>query len=181
MLHTMGNRTWTEDQFICAVRGNISIAGVLRDLGLSFTGANYKTVHIYVERLNLNTSHWTGQAHMRGKSHRRSRHKRLKDSVIFIENSTVAQHITKRRALEIVFKEKKCKLCGLLEEWNGKPLVLRLDHINGVNRDNRKSNLRLLCPNCDSQQPTFAGRNIRKKQAAVAQLAGGTYLKNRTV
>jgi hypothetical protein len=43
--------------------------------------------------------------------------------------------------------------------WLGKPLVLILDHINGKHNDHRLVNLRLLCPNCNSQQPTFAGKN----------------------
>ena len=43
--------------------------------------------------------------------------------------------------------------------WNGKPLNLSLDHINGVNIDNRPENLRLLCPNCHSQQSTTGGGN----------------------
>ena len=47
-----------------------------------------------------------------------------------------------------------CSMCGI-KEWNGKPLVLQLDHINGDNRDNRIENLRLLCPNCHSQTETF--------------------------
>jgi 5-methylcytosine-specific restriction endonuclease McrA len=46
--------------------------------------------------------------------------------------------------------------------WNGIPLVLVLDHINGKNNDNRQNNLRLLCPNCNSQQSTFAGKNKKK-------------------
>jgi 5-methylcytosine-specific restriction endonuclease McrA len=52
-------------------------------------------------------------------------------------------------------------LCGQQPMWNGKQLVLILDHINGINNDNRLENLRLLCPNCNSQTPTFAGRNAR--------------------
>jgi hypothetical protein len=43
--------------------------------------------------------------------------------------------------------------------WNGKPLALVLDHVNGNNTDNNPNNLRLLCPNCDSQLPTRGGRN----------------------
>ena len=44
---------------------------------------------------------------------------------------------------------------------NGKPLVLQLDHINGISNDNRIENLRFLCPNCHAQTESFAGRNKR--------------------
>ena len=40
-------------------------------------------------------------------------------------------------------------------------LTLQLDHINGINNDNRKENLRFLCPNCHSQTNTFAGKNLK--------------------
>ena len=46
--------------------------------------------------------------------------------------------------------------------WNGIPLVLQLDHINGINNDNRIENLRFLCPNCHSQTTTFSGKHAKK-------------------
>lgn len=57
-------------------------------------------------------------------------------------------------------------------EWNSGPLVLVLDHKNGVCGDNRPQNLQLLCPNCNSQQPTHAGRN----KGRVEQLEGSFVL-----
>ena len=52
----------------------------------------------------------------------------------------------------------KCKICGV-SEWRESPLVLILDHIDGNSDNWRTENLRLLCPNCDSQTPTFKNRN----------------------
>ncbi len=52
-----------------------------------------------------------------------------------------------------------CALCGLRAEWAGCPLVFILDHVNGDASDNQRANLRLVCPNCDSQLPTYKSRN----------------------
>lgn len=58
-----------------------------------------------------------------------------------------------------------CATCGLKPEWNGADLVLQLDHINGDCCDDRRSNLRWLCPNCHSQTDTYTGRNRRREVA----------------
>ena len=52
-----------------------------------------------------------------------------------------------------------CAICGCKPEWNGKPLVFILDHINGDASDNHRENLRMICPNCDTQLPTFKSKN----------------------
>jgi len=54
-----------------------------------------------------------------------------------------------------------CTSCGMGDEWNGDPIVLQLDHINGIHDDHRLENLRLLCPNCHSQTDTWCGRNVK--------------------
>ncbi len=66
-----------------------------------------------------------------------------------------------RRALAERGVPTRCSACGTGQHWNGKPLTLQVDHINGDFSDCRPENVRLLCPNCHSQTPTYAGRNRR--------------------
>lgn len=63
----------------------------------------------------------------------------------------------KKRLLDEGIKKNECELCGT-SEWNGKKLTCQLDHKNGKPKDHRLENLRMLCPNCHSQTPTFAGK-----------------------
>lgn len=151
-------RKWTDGQFI-AVRNGRSVRGVLQAIGLNPTGANYKTVADTVVRLSLDTSHWKGQGYLKGLSHNFSRRTPMEE--ILVESSTFHNltHL-KARLVKDGLLDKRCSICGLVE-WLGKPLSLVLDHVNGVNNDHRLANLRFLCPNCNSQQDTFAGRNKR--------------------
>ena len=52
----------------------------------------------------------------------------------------------------------KCEICGV-KEWNCKDLTMIMDHIDGDSSNNSLLNLRLICPNCDSQLPTYKSRN----------------------
>lgn len=64
----------------------------------------------------------------------------------------------KKRLLKENILDDKCDICGI-DEWNGKKLIMQLDHINGISNDHRLENIRLLCPNCHSQTDTWCGRN----------------------
>ncbi len=54
-----------------------------------------------------------------------------------------------------------CETCRCTE-WMGQPVPLDLDHTDGNTDNNLDENLRLLCPNCHAQTPTFCGRNLGK-------------------
>jgi hypothetical protein len=56
-------------------------------------------------------------------------------------------------------QENCCNICKIKNEWNDKPIIFVLDHIDGDASNNKRENLRLVCPNCDSQLPTFKRKN----------------------
>lgn len=70
----------------------------------------------------------------------------------------------KKMALAYGWFKNECATCGLGPEWNGKPLTLQLDHIDGNRTNDRKENLRLLCPNCHTQTPTYGGKSNKDKK-----------------
>lgn len=78
---------------------------------------------------------------------------------VFVEGSSYPRHGIKKRILKGNLLEYKCSCCNNDGNWNGQKLVLQLDHINGVNNDHRIQNLRFLCPNCHTQQDTYAAKN----------------------
>lgn len=82
-------------------------------------------------------------------------------SIIFVRNYTGGRKVRKYLR-QYALIEEKCGECGLSKEWNKKPLVLEIDHIDGDSHNNELTNLRWLCGNCHSQTKTFRGRNKRK-------------------
>jgi RNA polymerase subunit RPABC4/transcription elongation factor Spt4 len=59
----------------------------------------------------------------------------------------------------LIEQKNLCAICGCTPEHNGKPLVFVLDHIDGDASNNKRENLRMICPNCDSQLDTFKSKN----------------------
>lgn len=156
----MRPRKWTKEDFTSAVESSTSVAQVLTALKLNPTGGNYKTVNRYVREYELSTDHWSGQSHLKGKTHNWGKRRPLTEICVQNSDYLSSSHLKAR-----LFKEgllvNVCTSCGQEPQWHGKPLTLVLDHINGNNIDNRLENLRILCPHCHSQTTTFAGRNRR--------------------
>src|SRR3990167_4051021 len=147
-----------EEIFIEAVKTSTTIANVLRKIGnLSCMGGNYRQVHKHVKRLGLDISHWLGKAHLKGQKRPSVKGKSLTE--ILVKDSQYSTKHLKQRLITAGLIKYSCAICGL-SEWQNKTLVLQLDHENGDNKDNTLTNLRLLCPNCHSQTPTYCGRNL---------------------
>jgi REP element-mobilizing transposase RayT len=146
------------DAVRAAVARSASIKEALGILGLRSAGGNYQAFRKACARFDVEVPKWT-----QGPPHVRNFIRSIPDSEVFCEVSsyTKSKQI-KRRLIEGGLPE-RCALCGLGPIWNGKPIVLHLDHINGIHDDNRRDNLRFLCPNCDSQTETYAGRNGKKR------------------
>jgi hypothetical protein len=113
------------------------------------------------KREQLDTTHFVG-SHRFQKGHISST--RRSDYDVFITNSTYCRRLIKQRILDQNLMEYKCAICNIGPVWNNKPMPLILDHINGINNDNKLTNLRFVCSNCDSQLDTYKSKNRRLKQ-----------------
>lgn len=63
----------------------------------------------------------------------------------------------RKRLISEGYKTGECEVCEITE-WNGKPITIELDHIDGDRNNHTLENLKMLCPNCHSQTPTFRGK-----------------------
>jgi predicted RNA-binding Zn-ribbon protein involved in translation (DUF1610 family) len=127
------------------------LADVVRAVGLKDVGGNSATAKAYIKKFNLDTSHFDPYKNSR-------RQKSLESSQIFKENSTTSRSTLRSRMIKEKVVPYKCGECGIPPEWNGKELVLQVEHINGDNSDNRINNLKFLCPNCHTQTPTWGSK-----------------------
>ena len=85
---------------------------------------------------------------------------------IFIENSTASQSTLRKWYVKGEYTPYVCSICGQEPMWQGKELTLILDHINGINKDDRLENLRWVCPNCNQQLDTTGSKNPNRKIVA---------------
>ncbi len=78
----------------------------------------------------------------------------------------------KKKLLEAELKKEECEECGQGPIWNGKRLVIQLDHIDGDRTNNALENLKMVCPNCHTQTDTFSVgiHRMKKNHASVAKL-----------
>lgn len=139
-----------------AINNSSCQADVLRYLGLRAAGGNNQSLKKWAKTHSLQLPELDQQVAMtKAKAFQRT----FSDDEVFVVNSSYANRTHLKTRLRKIWLDWLCADCGVGETWNGKQLVLQLDHINGVYNDHRIENLRLLCPNCHSQTSTFCGKN----------------------
>lgn len=150
--------TVTQEELEVVVRRNKSISGVMRDLGYKILlGGSHTNLAKRIKNLGIDTSHFLGQGHNKGKvSNRRSA---AADILILRTSGHKEKTCRLRRALLEVGVPHVCNCCGVGCVWQGNELILEINHISGNPLDNRRENLEFICPNCHSQTPTYGTKN----------------------
>jgi hypothetical protein len=168
---TMPWCVYTREVLAAAVAASVSMAAVLRHLGLPLNGGSHAHLRRRITALDIDTTHFLGRAHLRGTPNTARRTPEQVLVVRHVGKGRAAPH-TLRRALMASGRTYQCERCGIDGKWNGEPLGLHVDHIDGRFLDCRPENLRFLCPNRHSQTPTYAGRNRRRPTSATVYVDG---------
>jgi len=140
---------------------------VLAKLNLKKGCGNSNTLKKYIKQYNINTEHFFTKEQRA--EHLKHNNTKLELDDMLILNSTSSRNSLKKRLYDEGIKERKCELCGQDENWNGKKMSLILDHINGINDDNRLENLRIVCPNCNATLDTHCGKNNKKNDLSFCE------------
>lgn len=135
------------------VESSSSMKEVIDKLGYAtHSGSNNNTVKSRLEKYNIDISHFTIKKGIE-----------RNEENVFIKDSTASQATLRRWYVKGEYTPYVCSICGQEPIWQGKELTLILDHINGINNDDRLENLRWVCPNCNQQLETTGSKNPNRK------------------
>lgn len=152
---------YTKEVLAPIVAESNSTQDVMRKLGLRLTGGSNSHLKRKFVEFSIDTSHF-GKI----KTNKNSQPTKIHYSEVLVLdrlNGRRENVFRLRRALLELGVKHECAVCGLPPEWNGKPLQLQIDHIDGNGTNNVRDNLRFICGNCHSQTENFGVKNAKKK------------------
>lgn len=140
------------------LKGCASTRDALNKLNASISSSSYTVLRRACQKHGLAAPNGrVASAAMGGRKLRQEADEKIMERLV--DGDRYGDSSIKKRILRLGLIRNECYECGLAGSWNGKPITLELDHINGRHRDWRLENLRMLCPNCHSQEPTSRGSN----------------------
>lgn len=145
---------FSKEEFNLAVATSGNIRQTLLALGCADCSYNRKIIKARILRENTDVSHFSSHSSITKRPRRLLTPDQIFRKTLDIPQGTV--RVAFRRGNYVPYK---CAICNRPPEWEGAPLTLILDHIDGDNSNHELSNLRWVCPNCDSQLLTYRGRN----------------------
>ncbi|MFE6908267.1 HNH endonuclease [Streptomyces erythrochromogenes] len=147
-------RTIPEADLRLAVPSAASYADLMRALGMEVNDVNHRRLRRLVARIGLDVSHFARRP--RGRRPSATAKPVAPDTLVLRPaGSTRTNRSRLHRALQEVGVPYSCAGCGNPGEWQGRPITLQIDHVNGEWLDDRRENLRYLCPNCHALTDTW--------------------------